>query len=186
MSHKIKSLSEKTTSNLRIFQIEKSIRSISSILDTRTTFPIEEVHINEKERNERKQKIRRENVSQTAIAHQGHNAIEMLKERGIVVSEVPDEFADEERIWRSKSKAPTYTQKRRFEEPELHNFFLSLNELQLKEFHILTREALYELSTKTRESMKSVKESLDGRGIFHPQANAHRVHCSYLMKLYKL
>lgn len=183
-----KSLSEKTTSSLRILQIEKSIRSISSILDTRTIFTLQEV-IGAHDRNDRfdrKLKLRRENGGQNIILNQGQDIAEILKERGIHVPDLPDEFEDEERIWKSKSRAPTYTQKRKFENPQLHNFFLSLNEQQQKDFYIACRDALFELSQKTRSSVQTVKDSFDDRCIFHSQANAHRAHCLYLLKLYKL
>jgi hypothetical protein len=30
-----------------------------------------------------------------------------------------------------------------------------------------------------------MKRELDSNGVFHPEANAHRVHCLYRLKLYK-
>jgi hypothetical protein len=36
-----------------------------------------------------------------------------------------------------------------------------------------------------RAEMRRVKDEMDSDGVFHPQANAHRVHCIYLLKLYK-
>ena len=42
-----------------------------------------------------------------------------------------------------------------------------------------------QLSKKFRAESRTLKLNMDLNGIFHPEANAHRVHCIYLMKLYK-
>lgn len=175
---------DKITSQLRITQIEKNIRSISSILDNRKLYEFEEVPSDlrrERERADRKHKTRRENVTQNSVI----DAVAFLKEQGIKMNQVIDEFSDEEILWRNKSKSATYTQKRKFEDPELHRFYLSLNEDQIKEFSIMCKEALYRLCQTLRESMRNSKDVMDNKAIFHPQVNAHRVHCAYLMKLYK-
>lgn len=52
--------------------------------------------------------------------------------------------------------------------------------------HILNRlEALHDLARKYRQEMILLKRELNSSGVFHSSANAHRVHCMYLMKLYK-
>jgi hypothetical protein len=46
-------------------------------------------------------------------------------------------------------------------------------------------ERVRELAGKYRDEMIELKRELDRNGMFHPAANAHRVHCMYLMKLHK-
>jgi len=46
-------------------------------------------------------------------------------------------------------------------------------------------ETIVQLAKKFRAESRQLKLNMDLNGIFHPEANAHRVHCIYLMKLYK-
>ena len=48
----------------------------------------------------------------------------------------------------------------------------------------MCHESLLNISNKIREEMALVKADMDLAGIFHPDANAHRVHCMYLMRVY--
>ena len=94
-------------------------------------------------------------------------------------------YDNEELIWKTKAQDKLYFQKRTFEEPELQRFYESLTVHQKTKFRKLCIENLHGLADKYRIEMAKVKENMDGDGIFHPSANAHRVHCMYLMKLYK-
>ena len=94
-------------------------------------------------------------------------------------------YDNEELIWKTKAQDKLYFQKRTFEEPDLQQFYESLNVQQKTKFRKLCIENLHGLADKYRMEMAKVKENMDGDGIFHPSANAHRVHCMYLMKLYK-
>ena len=94
-------------------------------------------------------------------------------------------YDNEELIWKTKAQDKLYFQKRIFEEPDLQHFYETLTVQQKTKFRKLCIENLHGLADKYRIEMAKVKENMDGDGIFHPSANAHRVHCMYLMKLYK-
>lgn len=189
---KVSKNTEKVVASLRIKQIENGIRSISSILDTRTLYELETVErkdlnsAREREKQEKRNNARRgNNLIFSSITNQGAVALELLKEKGVVVNETTDEFGDEERIWKHKYHTPSYTQKRKFENPKLHEYFKHLTTEEQKEFKIQCRETLYKLSSDLRKQHTHLKNEMDSRGVFHPAANAHRAHCMYLLKLYK-
>jgi hypothetical protein len=94
-------------------------------------------------------------------------------------------YADEELIWRNKTSAPNYFQKRTYEEPILQVFFANLTMEQRKRYKELTRSLLHSIADKHRAVVSKIKEEMDKEGIFHPIANAHRVHCIYLLKMHK-
>ena len=56
---------------------------------------------------------------------------------------------------------------------------------QKRQFQVSCHEALIDLATKYREEMQAMKADMDLAGVFHPDANAHRAHCMYLLKIYK-
>lgn len=183
-----KTTAEKAVSKLRIRQIEKGIRSISSILDNRKLHDLEPVVLRDpllQERSEMYRNARRVGNVNTHTANQASNAVKMLQMKGMNVVEITDEFGDEEKIWKNKSKQKNYTQKRRFDNPELEQFRNSLNPEQLRMYKSLSREALYQLSVKVRHEVKGSKSRMDDRGVFHSDANAHRAHCAYLLKMYR-
>jgi hypothetical protein len=190
---KVSKNTEKVVATLRIKQIENGIRSISSILDTRLLHeldPIERKDLNgarEREKQDKRNNTRRNNnlLFSSSITNQGAIALELLKEKGIEVQATTEEYGDEERIWKHKYQTTSYTQKRKFENPQLHKYYQQLNSEQQKEFKIQCRETLYRLSSDLRKSHSYLKSEMDHRGIFHPAANAHRAHCQYLLKLYK-
>jgi hypothetical protein len=183
---------EKVVASLRIKQIENGIRSMSSMLDNRVLYdldPVERKDINaarEKEKQEKLNNTRRAaNTYESNLMNQGAVAVELLKARGIEVQATTEEFGDEERIWKHKYRTPSYTQKRRFDTPKLHDYYKTLNSEQQREFKIQCRDTLYRLGANLRKDHLQVKSQMDERGIFHPAANAHRAHCMYLLKLYK-
>jgi hypothetical protein len=47
-------------------------------------------------------------------------------------------------------------------------------------------DTVISLAKKYRSECLQMKLNMDLNGVFHPEANAHRVHCIYLMKLYKV
>jgi hypothetical protein len=190
---KVSKNTEKVVANLRIKQIENGIRSISSILDTRLLHeldPIDRKDLNgarEREKQDKRNNTRRMNnlIFSSSITNQGAIALELLKEKGIEIQKTTEEYEDEERIWKHKYQMTSYSQKRKFENPQLHRYYQHLNTEQQKEFKIQCRETLYKLSSDLRKSHSYLKNEMDQRGIFHPAANAHRAHCLYLLKLYK-
>lgn len=94
-------------------------------------------------------------------------------------------YANEELMWRTKASVPAYYQKRVYEDPTLQSFRDSLTLEQKKRNKELTLQALHTIADKYRAEMSKIKEEMDTDGVFHPAANAHRVHCMYLMKIYK-
>ena len=189
---KVSKSTEKVVANLRMKQIENGIRSISSILDTRKLYELDTTErkdlngAREREKQEKRNNTRRVNaILFSSLTNQGNIALELLKEKGIEIQATTEEYGDEERIWKHKYHTSSYTQKRRFENPKLHEYFQHLNSEEQKEFKIQCRDTLYKLSSELRKNHFNLKNEMDHRGIFHPAANAHRAHCMYLMKLYK-
>jgi hypothetical protein len=182
----------KAVTQMRIREIEKSVRSMSSILDTRTLFDIENIHkkqsaskkltaAGKRSANER----RGNNTVQSSILNQGLLAAAALKEGGQQVATTTEEYGNEENIWKHKYRTSNYTQKRRFNNPKLHEYYRSLNGEEQKDFKQQCRDSLYAVSNTMRETVAESKAKMDERGVFHPAANAHRAHCAYLLKVYK-
>jgi hypothetical protein len=125
----ISKATSKVVSQMRIREIEKSVRSMSSILDNRTLFHIE--NVNKKETASKKltaagkqsTNMRRDNnTNQSSILNQGLLAAAALKESGLQVANTTDEYGNEERIWKHKYRTPSYTQKRRLNKPKLQEY----------------------------------------------------------------
>ena len=94
-------------------------------------------------------------------------------------------LAENHVIWKTKASDPQYTVKRKFNHPELQAFRESLNIDQKKIFKEKCLEALTNLAQRYRDEVWEIKDQMDNAGVFHPDANTHRAHCVYLMKLYK-
>jgi hypothetical protein len=187
---KVSKTTEKAVADLRIKSIENGIRSISSMLDTRVLHELDSVERKnlklEKKLQEKKLNTRRgNNLSHDALLNQGAMALQLLKSHGQEIAATTEEYGDEEQIWKHKYQTPTYMQKRIFDNPRLHDYFRNLNTEEQREFRIQCRESLYKLSSELRSQLAESKQEMDGRGVFHPHANAHRAHCMYLLKLYK-
>jgi hypothetical protein len=99
--------------------------------------------------------------------------------------QVESDFKMEEALWKTKSAEAESIQKRRYENAELHKFRENLTAAQKQTFREKIVERVRELAGKYRDEMIELKRELDRNGMFHPAANAHRVHCMYLMKLHK-
>ena len=68
--------------------------------------------------------------------------------------------------------------------PELQKFRESLNSDQLKYFKDKTTDIVADLAQKLRDEFIVTKQAMDSTAVFHPEANAHRAHCLYMMKFY--
>lgn len=188
---KVSKTTEKAVADLRIKSIENGIRSISSMLDTRTLHELDSIerknHKLEKKLQDKKLNARRgNNLSHEALLNQGAMALQALRAGGIEVAQTTEEYGDEEKIWKHKFRTPTYNQKRIFDNPRLHEYYCSLNTEEQREFRIQCRDSLYKLSADLRAQLAESKQEMDSKGVFHPSANAHRAHCAYLLKLYKM
>jgi hypothetical protein len=177
-----------TASRLKI--IEKEHRSIGSILDQRQLCKLEEPKITRRATNRENADIRvasrRTGQGGDELREDAEHAIEELIKKGISLTALQAEnFQNEELIWKAKANDPNYTLKRRYDEPDLQKFRENLNSDQKKIYKEKTRESLFNLAQKYRDEMTVMKEEMDLAAIFHPDANAHRAHCLYLLRLYK-
>ncbi len=148
---------EKVIETIRLSNIEKEIRSKTSILDVRKIHHVEEV-VNplaaEKEAIKHRAKIfdRRPNNAAKEIRVHGALAKALLEEKGVKVDEAIDVFENEENIWKNKSHQTNYFLKRKFDDPQLHNYSRTMSPSARKEFEHLTKENLYKMSEKMRVS----------------------------------
>jgi uncharacterized protein YoxC len=177
---------DELVASTRLNIIEKEHKSFGSLIDNRQLFALDETPKPNK-------KAAITNEDSTTLASFFKSALNPAE-----VQRVPDDttsitnitlnttnYANEELIWRTKSTDKIYFQKRAFEDPSLQQFKDSLTTEQKKRYRELTVTALHGIADKYRAEMGRVKDEMDSDGVFHPQANAHRVHCIYLLKLYK-
>lgn len=142
---------------IRLGNIEKEIRSNTSILDVRKVYPVEEV-LNPRtvERDALKAKkvlSRRANANNEGdIRVQGALARARLEEQGVVITSARDAFEHEELIWKNKAHSSNYHIKRKFDNPQLHAFAKSLDNTSRKSFEHLSKENLYRMSQGLRVS----------------------------------
>lgn len=176
---------EDLVAKARLDQIARDHKSIGSILDDRILYKIEEP----KKRNKRQSfktalQLQREAEQQELQA--ADDAQQMLKmANAAMLLKKQNDYSTERQIWKEKSGPAVYSQTRRFQYPELQKFKDSMTHDQQIQFKRRTNAALIALADKYREECKEMKSEMDLNGVFHPEANAHRVHCIYLMKLYK-
>lgn len=181
----LKSLEELVTES-RLDQIAREHKSIGAILDKRQVFPLEEVPRKlQRDDLDRKGNIRRGGKAEVDILSQTNLALESFKEKGINVKLLTGNYEMEEKIWKDKISKPSYFEQRKYKYPHIEEFFQSLSSQQLVEFKEKLSERLVSFAEACRSKCKSLKFDMDVKGIFHPEANAHRVHCIYLMMLYK-
>ena len=104
---------------------------------------------------------------------------------GINVKILTGEYDVELQLWKSKSSQLSYAQKRRYYFPELEKFRENLSESRKKEYKEQIYQAIINIADKYREECRELKLDMDLNSVFHPDVNAHRVHCIYLMKLHR-
>jgi hypothetical protein len=176
---------EELVTKARLDQIAREHKSIGAILDDRVLYKIEEP----KKRN-------RSETFKTALQLQREKELaeeelvkELQQEKMMVhaakLLKKQNDYSTEQQIWKEKSGPATYSQARRFQFPELQKFKEHMTHEQQVQFKRRTNAALMALADKFREECRELKTDMDLNGVFHPEANAHRVHCIYLMKLYK-
>lgn len=176
---------EELVTKARLDQIAREHKSIGAILDDRVLYKIEEP----KKRN-------RSETFKTALQLQREKELaeeelvkELQQEKMMVhaakLLKKQNDYSTEQQIWKEKSGPAVYSQARRFQFPELQKFKERMTHEQQVQFKRRTNAALMALADKYREECRELKADMDLNGVFHPEANAHRVHCIYLMKLYK-
>ena len=173
---------DELVASTRLNVIEKEHRSFASSIDTRELFALDETP-----KPHRKKFSNDASVSRVSFGS-------FTSECGITTPKLPDataqketkrSYADEELIWRNKASAPTYFQKRAYDDPTLQLFFASLTIEQKERNKELTRSLLHSIADKHRSDVSNMKEEMDKQQIFHPAANAHRANCIYLLKMHK-
>jgi hypothetical protein len=189
MESRLLRATEELVTATRLEQIAKDNKSIGSILDTRIIQPLDEIKFQTKKAIkvdiEKRLQARRGGRSESDIVSKANLAVESFKDKGINVGILAGNYDLEERIWKDKSQKIIYSQRRKFQQPLLEEFLNSLTPHQKAVYNEKTTGALIRLSDKFRKECRDLKVSMDLNGIFHPEANAHRAHCLYLIKLNK-
>ena len=180
----VKSADELVASS-RLNVIEKEHKSFGSLIDHRQLFSLDDTPKPFKRRPApvEDSAVLSSFLRATALEHTPRTFPEAIDKTTPSVSNSC--YANEELIWRTKSNVPSYFQKRVYEDPTLQAFRDSLTPEQKKRNKELSIQALHDIADRYRAEMAKVKEEMDADGVFHPAANAHRVHCMYLMKIHK-
>jgi hypothetical protein len=180
---------EELVTKARLSQIAKEHQSIGSTLDDRCLYAIEEPKKRDRSQSkleiEKRLHSRRGGRGELDIKAMADLALESFKDKGVNVEMLIGNYSIEQQIWKEKSSQMAYSQKRKYQYPELQQFKDSMSNIQRNLFKEKISEAIIGLADKYRAECKLLKADMDLNGIFHPEANAHRVHCIYLMKLYK-
>lgn len=174
---------DELVASTRLTVIEKEHKSFASSIDIRELFALDETPKPQKKKVANVPSASRTSLC-SAVTDSGLTTPRNLPDAS--VQKVANRsYADEELIWRNKTSAPNYFQKRTYKEPILQVFFANLTMDQRKRYKELTRSLLHSIADKHRAFVSKIKGEMDKEGIFHPIANAHRVHCIYLFKMHK-
>eukprot|EP00597_Dinobryon_sp_UTEXLB2267_P012120 CAMPEP_0170113234 /NCGR_PEP_ID=MMETSP0020_2-20130122/9737_1 /TAXON_ID=98059 /ORGANISM="Dinobryon sp., Strain UTEXLB2267" /LENGTH=1097 /DNA_ID=CAMNT_0010339491 /DNA_START=44 /DNA_END=3337 /DNA_ORIENTATION=+ len=193
MDSKIRSMlrtTEELVAQSRLNQIAREHKSIGSILDDREIFALEDPNWRFPRKNgkievEKRVNARRGGRAEVDIKEQVDYVIDNLHEKGINVATMANDFDVERNIWKSLSREKEYFAKMNHQHPELQELREKLEGAEKAAFNEKVKKAIINLSEKFREECRALKRELDTNGVFHPEANAHRVHCLYRLKLYK-
>lgn len=174
---------------VRLQLIEQENRSAGALLDTRQLHKLDEAKVKignatqTKLDTQKRVESRRNARAQEEVKQGSESAIKNMMTKGVEIVKTSN-YENEELIWNTKSSDPNYSKKRRFDNPALQKFKNNLTVDERMMFKSLCHQALVDLSNKYREEVEKIRSDMDLAGIFHPDANAHRAHCMYLMKLY--
>jgi len=175
---------EDIVTQARLDKIERQSKSIGALLDNRQIYKLDEPRrVTLKDMQRERKELMKDKMPQ-GIGGQTENG-EELDVNVLIEFEERGEYRVEHQIWKEKSTPLSYTQKRRYQYPELHMYKEAMDRKKQLQFRKRASDTLVALSNKYREECKVLKTVMDSNSIFHPEANAHRVHCIYLMKLYK-
>lgn len=180
---------EELVMEARLELIAREHKSMGAVLDKRTLHPLEEIQFQTKRslrlEIEKRLQGRRGGRAETDIKSKANLAVEAFKEKGINITMLTGNYELEQKIWKNKSSKGTYAQRRHLHHPELDEFLNAMSSQQSIEYQNRISQKLVELVEKFRKECADLKVEMDLNGIFHPDANAQRVHCIYLMKLEK-
>jgi len=88
-------------------------------------------------------------------------------------------------VWKHKESEPRNSLERLVLRPRLEEFMHNLSPSQEDLLHKKITERVEGLTRRVRQKYEHMKASLDHRGVFHPNANAQRVHTLMLAELQK-
>lgn len=88
-------------------------------------------------------------------------------------------------VWKHKESEPRDSLERLVLRPRLEEFMHNLSPSQEDLLHKKITERVEGLTRRVRQKYEHMKASLDHRGVFHPNANAQRVHTLMLAELQK-
>ncbi len=163
----LKSAAELVT-QARLHQIAKEHQSIGSILDDRCLYPLEEPK--KRDRSQSKQEVdkrlhaRRGGRGQEDIKMKAEQAVEAFRDQGVNVEMLVGNYQVEQQIWREKSAQPSYSQKRKYQFPELQHFKDTMPSILRNLFKEKISEAIITLSDKYREECRALKVDMDLNG----------------------
>jgi hypothetical protein len=185
---------EEIVTAARLEQIAKDHKSIGSVLDTRRIQPLDDIRFSKDKKSlridiEKRVSTRRGARTDVDISNNASAVVEQFKEKGINPQLMSGNYQLEEALWRDKTRKLAYSSKRRFMSPLLHEYlhlYILSSKEKAVEYHTKVSETLIKLVDKLRKECLELKTEMDRNGIFHPEANAHRVHCIYLSRLNKM
>lgn len=173
----------------RLNQIAKENKSIGAILDTRQLYPIEDVYVRTKKaiQQEIDNRIhsRRGGRGERDIKPQAALVLEAFREKGVHVDLLSGSYELEVGMWKNNARKAAYAEQRKYKYPELHAFLKNMDARQKNNYKERMGAHLIRVCEELREECRILKSEMDLNGIFHPEANSHRVHCIYIMKLHK-
>ena len=171
----------------RIKQIEMDNRSKGSMLDDRNLHDLDNVMkipkrgVAGRDSTGRKAAMAAEELNKQT--DKTFTATEQAGE-GIMTDYTDAGFENELLIWRTKARNPAYSLKRKYDNPDLEKLRENLTPDQKAFYRDKTKRLFFDLVRSLRHDMVLHKVDQDSTGIFHPNANAQRTHCSYWTKLY--
>ena len=177
---------EELVTQARLNQIAKEHRSLGSILDKRTLYDIEDpkkiaTAARLKSKDEEFTRRRAVDVNSQSV----EKALDLFKADGNDVANILGEYNQEMKVWRAKCNEPSYFLKLEHYYPQLVKYRDTLSQAERIVYKKRITDTIIQLSNKYRAESLQLKLNMDLNSIFHPDANSHRVHCTYLMKLYK-
>lgn len=86
-------------------------------------------------------------------------------------------------VWQHKRHEPRRPETRQVLLPELDGFFRSLNRRGIRELDTRLNAKLTTTNREITAKCQETKAQMDGLGVFHPNANAQRVHTQLLVEL---
>lgn len=180
------SSTDKLVASLRLRKIERDHSSIGALLDTRAMFDLDDPEKLRPTKAKVEKSRKREIIIGLDKVETAEAAEQFFKDNEFTfqMKDKETSYATEELIWKTKSTAPNYLLKRHFERPDLVRFYSTLKVEQRKKFKAKCRERLFDICEKLRSKCRLSYNKMSD--VFHPDANAHRAHCLYIMNLYKL